>query len=236
MFFSVIRTIMSGGQVDIPSVIAQVLALIFVIVCILPLHELAHGWVAYKLGDPTAKLERRLTMNPLASVDPIGTVWLFLFGFGWAKPVPVDPRYFKKPKRDMAIVALAGPVSNLLAALLGALLLNVLVVIAGLSGVNAVLYFIYSVLAYYVTVNVTLAAFNLLPIPPLDGSKILGAFLSDRALATYYRYQNIFVMVLFVLMFSGAFSGPLYAIESFMSRGIFWIAGLPFRLFGVTIV
>jgi len=233
MFFSVIRTILAGGRIDIASVVAQVLALIFVIVCILPLHELAHGWVAYKLGDPTAKLERRLTLNPLASVDPVGTVWLFLFGFGWAKPVPVDPRYFKRPKRDMAIVAVAGPVSNLLAALVGALVLNLLAVAAGFRGVNQVLYFIYNVLSYYVTVNVTLAAFNLLPIPPLDGSKILGAFLSDRALATYYRYQNIFVMVLFFLMFSGAFSGPLYAIENVMTQGVFWVASLPFRLFGL---
>ncbi|WP_291503463.1 site-2 protease family protein [Acutalibacter sp.] len=234
MFFSVIRTIMAGGSVDIVTVAAQVLAIIFVIICILPLHELAHGWIAYKLGDPTAKLERRLTLNPLASVDPIGTVWLFLFGFGWARPVPVDPRYFRKPKRDMAIVALAGPVSNLLAALVGALLLNVMVVIAGHNGVNSVLYFVYTLLSYYVMVNVTLAAFNLLPIPPLDGSRILGAFLSDRALETYYRYQNVFVMVLFVLMFSGAFSGPLYAIESAMSKGIFWIAALPFKLFGLS--
>ncbi|MCI9226081.1 MAG: site-2 protease family protein [Acutalibacter sp.] len=225
---------MAGGSVDIVTVAAQVLAIIFVIICILPLHELAHGWIAYKLGDPTAKLERRLTLNPLASVDPIGTVWLFLFGFGWARPVPVDPRYFRKPKRDMAIVALAGPVSNLLAALVGALLLNVMVVIAGHNGVNSVLYFVYTLLSYYVMVNVTLAAFNLLPIPPLDGSRILGAFLSDRALETYYRYQNVFVMVLFVLMFSGAFSGPLYAIESAMSKGIFWIAALPFKLFGLS--
>ena len=111
LIFNVIRSIISGRSIDISSVTAQVLAIIFVIVCILPLHELAHGWVANKLGDPTAKLERRLTLNPLASVDPVGTVWLFLFGFGWAKPVPVDPRYFKKPKRDMAIVAAAGPIS-----------------------------------------------------------------------------------------------------------------------------
>jgi len=219
--------------VDIASVAAQVLALVFVIVCILPLHELAHGWAANKLGDPTAKLERRLTLNPLASVDPVGTVWLFLFGFGWAKPVPVDPRYFKKPKRDMAIVALAGPASNLLAGLVGAVLLNLLIVITGAVGYNSVMGFIFNVLAYYVTVNVTLAVFNLLPIPPLDGSKILGAFLSDRALATYYRYQNIFVMVLFVLMFSGAFSGPLYAVESAMTQGIAWVASLPFKLFGL---
>ncbi len=223
---------MAGGHVDVSLVAAQVLAIIFVIVCILPLHECAHGWVAYKLGDPTAKLDRRLTLNPLASVDPVGTVWLFLFGFGWAKPVPVDPRYFKKPKRDMAIVALAGPVSNLLAGLLGAVLANALVVSARFTGVNGVNQFIYHLLNYYITVNVTLAAFNLLPIPPLDGSRILGAFLSDRALETYYRYQNIFVMVLFVLMFSGAFSGPLYAVESVLTRGILWVAEMPFRLFG----
>lgn len=232
MIFNVIRMILVGGRIDIQGVIAQVLAIIFVIVCILPLHELAHGWVAYKLGDPTAKLERRLTLNPLASVDPVGIVWMFLFGFGWAKPVPVDTRYFKKPKRDMAIVALAGPVSNMLAALAGALIMNVLAVIGNFVGMNAAMVFIYRVFSCYITVNVTLAAFNLLPIPPLDGSRILGAFLSDRALATYYRYQNVFVMVLLVVMITGTLSGPLYAIESAMSRGIFWIASLPFKLFG----
>lgn len=231
MIFSVIRMIIAGQPIDIGAVFAQVLAIIFVILCILPLHEFAHGWVASKLGDPTAKLDGRLTLNPLASVDPVGTVWLFLFGFGWAKPVPVDARYFKKPKRDMAIVALAGPVSNLLAALVGAVILFALVAFVPYN--NNAMNFILSVLSYYVTVNVTLAAFNLLPIPPLDGSRILGAFLSDRALATYYRYQNIFVMVLFVLMFSGAFSGPLYAVESVLTRGVTWLAALPFRLFGL---
>lgn len=230
MFFSVIRTILAGQPVNVAAVAAQVLAIVFVILCILPLHEFAHGWVANKLGDPTAKLEGRLTLNPLASVDPVGTVWLFLFGFGWARPVPVNPRYFRRPKRDMAIVALAGPVSNLLAGLAGAFLLFGVLALAPYNGVTN---FINHVLSYYVTVNVTLAAFNLLPIPPLDGSRILGAFLSDRALSTYYRYQNLFVMVLFVLMFSGAFSGPLYAIENMLTRGISWIAALPFRLFGL---
>lgn len=230
MIFSVIRAIIAGYPIDIWAVCAQVLAIIFIILCVLPLHEFAHGWVASKLGDPTAKLDGRLTLNPLASVDPVGTVWLFLFGFGWAKPVPVDPRYFKKPKRDMAIVALAGPVSNLVAAFVGAVLTFAMI---AFLPYNAVLEFVLSVLSYYVMVNVTLAAFNLLPVPPLDGSRILGAFLSDRALATYYRYQNVFVMVLFVLMFSGAFSGPLYAVESVLARGISWLAALPFRLFGV---
>lgn len=230
MFFSVIRSIISGRSIDISAVTAQVLAIIFVIVCILPLHEFAHGWVANKLGDPTAKLERRLTLNPLASVDPVGIVWLFLFGFGWAKPVPVNPRYFKKPKRDMAIVAAAGPASNLLAALAGAVLAYVVLVFAPYNGVTG---FVLNIFQYYVMVNVTLAAFNLLPVPPLDGSRILGAFLSDRALSVYYRYQNIFVMIMFVLMFSGALSGPLFVIESMFSRAVFTVASMPFRLFGL---
>ncbi len=229
MLFSVIRTLLSGGQVDVWTVLAQVLSILFVIFCILPLHEFAHGWTANKLGDPTAKLEGRLTMNPLASVDPMGALALLLFGFGWAKPVPVDSRYFKKPKRDMALTALAGPISNLLAALVGAVVVVAIQVFAPYNGFTS---FLYNLVYYYVVVNITLAVFNLIPAPPLDGSRILGAFLSDRALYTYYRYQNVFVMVLFLLMLSGALSGPLYTVQNFFAGIIFKVASLPFRLFG----
>ena len=114
MLINTLLSLLRGYHVDLGTVAAQVISILFVILCILPLHELAHAWVANKLGDPTAKLEGRLTFNPLASVDPMGALALLLFGFGWAKPVPVDSRYFRKPKRDMAITALAGPVSNLL--------------------------------------------------------------------------------------------------------------------------
>lgn len=230
MLFSVLRTLFSGGHVDFWQVLAQVLSVLFIIFCILPLHEFAHGWMANKLGDPTAKLEGRLTMNPLASVDPMGALALLLFGFGWAKPVPVDSRYFKKPKRDVAITALAGPVSNLLAALVGAL---IVVALSAFAPYHAVTQFLFNMFYYYVVVNISLAVFNLIPVPPLDGSRIIGAFLSDRALYTYYRYQNIFVMVLFVLMLSGAFSGPLYTVQSFFANAIFTVAKLPFWLFGV---
>lgn len=230
MLFSVLRSLFAGQHVDIWSVLAQALSVLFIIFCILPLHEFAHGWVANKLGDPTAKLDGRLTLNPLASVDPVGAFALLAFGFGWAKPVPVDSRYFKKPKRDMAITALAGPVSNLLAALVGAILVVVFEVFVPYNGVTA---FLYNVLYYYVVVNISLAVFNLIPVPPLDGSRIIGAFLSDRALATYYRYQNMFVMVLFVLMMTGAFSGPLYTVQNFFANLIFTIARFPFHLAGV---
>ena len=119
MIFSAIRQIISGGSVDFTSLVAQVLSVLFVIICILPLHEFAHGFIAVKLGDNTPKWDKRLTLNPIASLDPIGALALLLFGFGWAKPVQVNPRNFKNPKTGMAIVALAGPLSNLLAAFLG---------------------------------------------------------------------------------------------------------------------
>ena len=184
MFFSVIRSLLNGQQVDVWSVLAQVISVVFVILCILPLHEFAHGWVANKLGDPTAKLEGRLTFNPLASVDPIGALALILFGFGWAKPVPVDSRYFKNPRRDMAITALAGPVSNLIAALVGAFLVALMEAFAPYNGVTS---FVFNVLYYYVVVNISLAVFNLIPMPPLDGSRIVAAFLSSRVLYTGIR-------------------------------------------------
>lgn len=230
MLISFLRAIFSGQGFDIWSFVAYVLSIITIILLVLPFHEYAHAFIANKLGDPTAKMEGRLTFNPLASVDPFGALWLFLFGFGWAKPVPVDSRYFKKPKRDMALTALAGPVANIIASLVGAV---ILCAVYAFAPVNTFVSFIINFLSYYVTVNVSIAVFNLLPIPPLDGSRILGAFLSDRALNTYYRYQNIFTMILFVLIISGALSGPLGTVQSFLTNIIMNIAQLPFKLFGV---
>ncbi len=230
MLFDVIRTLLRGGHVNMLLVLAQVLSTFFIIFFILPLHEYAHGWTANKLGDPTARLEGRLTFNPLASVDIMGALGLLLFGFGWAKPVPVDSRYFKNPRRDMAITALAGPVSNLLAAFLGAVLFYVVSLFLPLQ--NGFVQFLRYFLNYYAMVNVCLAVFNLIPMPPLDGSKILMAFLSRRALAFYYQYQNILSLITFVLLFSGAASGPLSAAQSFFGNVIFRVAELPFRLFG----
>ena len=230
MLINTLLSLLRGYHVDLGTVAAQVISILFVILCILPLHELAHAWVANKLGDPTAKLEGRLTFNPLASVDPMGALALLLFGFGWAKPVPVDSRSFRKPKRDMAITALAGPVSNLLAAFVGAVLVAVM---EAFSPYNGFTNFVYNVLWYYVVVNISLAVFNLIPMPPLDGSRIVAAFLSDRAMYTYYRYQNLFVMVMFLLLLSGALSGPLATAQTFFANIIFSLARAPFQLFGL---
>lgn len=121
MLIDMLRNLFTGQSVDFVQIVSQILATLFVIFCILPLHEFAHAWAASRLGDNTARYNGRYTLNPLVSFDPIGSLFLLLFGFGWAKPVPIDSRYFKKPKRDTALTALAGPLSNLIAGWAGGL-------------------------------------------------------------------------------------------------------------------
>lgn len=233
MLIDAIRSLLAGGSVSGEAILMQIIATLFVIFCILPLHEFAHGWMAEKLGDHTARAAGRLTMNPLASLDPFGALFLLLFGFGWAKPVPVNPWNFKKPKRDMAITALAGPVSNLLAALVGGILYFALYLFVLPSASTSVFIAVDAFLSAYIVINVSLAVFNLLPIPPLDGSRVVSAFLSDRAMAAYYRYQNAIVMVLFLLLFSGVLDRPLNIAQNAALDGILWLASLPFKLLGV---
>lgn len=232
MLIDAIRSLLAGGSVSDEAILMQIIATLFVIFCILPLHEFAHGWMAEKLGDHTARAAGRLTMNPIASLDPFGALFLLLFGFGWAKPVPVNPWNFKKPKRDMAITALAGPVSNLLAALVGGILYFALYLFVLPSASTSVFIAVDAFLSAYIVINVSLAVFNLLPVPPLDGSRVVSAFLSDRAMAAYYRYQNAIVMVLFLLLFSGVLDSPLNIAQNAALDGILWLASLPFKLLG----
>lgn len=230
MLFNSILTLLRGGNIDPISVVMQILATVVIIFLVLPFHEFAHGWVANELGDPTARLAGRLTFNPLASVDPMGAVFLLLFGFGWAKPVPVDSRYFKNERSGMALTALAGPVANLIAAYIGSLIFYAVWVFAPYSTVVG---YILVFLNYYAFINTVLAVFNLVPIPPLDGSKILASLLSDRARFKFYQYQNVLAMVGMIILVSGTLSGPLSAAENAIYDGVSWLASLPFRLFGV---
>lgn len=228
MLISTIRTLLAGGRLNIVSVLMQIAAVLFVIFCILPLHEYAHGLVAYKLGDPTAKNSGRLTLNPLASIDPIGALLILLFGFGYAKPVPVNPWFFKRPKLGMALVAFAGPFANILAAIVGGIVYNLIVVIFGTMP-----FLLYVFLYYYIVINVSLAAFNLLPIPPLDGSKILAAVLPNSVVSKMYRYQQFFMIGLMMLLFTGILDIPLNYLRDAVYSFAMWIADLPFKLFGL---
>lgn len=217
-------------NITMQDVVIRLLVSLFIIFAILPLHEYAHGYVAYKLGDNTAKYSGRLTLNPLAHMDPLGALGIILFGFGWAKPVPIDSRNFKNPKIGSAITALAGPLSNILAAVVGGLILNVILIFSR-NIPYGLIYAISTFFIYYISINVGLAVFNLLPIPPLDGSKIIGAFLPDKILYKYYQYQNIIMIILFVLLLTGILTIPLGMLQRVVYNGIMWITSVPFSKF-----
>lgn len=229
----IIRTLLNGtlsSAEKLSIIVPQLIAVLIILFVILPLHELAHGWVAYKFGDRTAKNAGRLTFNPLVSIDPLGALMILLVGFGWARPVPVNLNNFRHPRVGMAVTAAAGPLSNFLAALIGAFIyvgVNV-----GIGSSTVANHFAMQMLSAFIIINISLAVFNLLPIPPLDGSKIVASFLPQRGMEVFYRYQHFFIIFLYVLMFTGALSGPLSYVQNACANGILWIAELPFRLAG----
>ena len=182
-------------ELDISFLVSTLQRLFAVVLC-LTVHEIAHGFAAYLLGDRTAKQEGRLSLNPLRHVDLVGLALLFTAGFGWAKPVPVDSRYFRDPKRGMAVTALAGPVSNFL---LAVLLLLICKVIYLHTNPSDVLVTVFYTLLYAVQLSIGLGLFNLLPIPPLDGSKILAVILPDRVYYTLMRYERYGMILLLIL-------------------------------------
>jgi Zn-dependent protease len=181
---------------DLRSILLSAPAILFG----LTIHEFAHGWVAYRLGDPTAKQMGRLTLNPIKHLDPIGTIALFLFRFGWARPVPIDPTYFRHPTRDMAISSLAGPAANFITALLSGLVFRLLVLLR-VGG------FVQLLLGYFVMFNIILCFFNLIPIPPLDGSRLVYYFLPPNLAAGYARLERYGFLLLMGIIFIGQFTG-----------------------------
>ena len=182
-------------------------------------HETCHGLVAYRLGDPTAKRMGRLSLNPLRHVDIMGLLMMALFRFGWAKPVPVDMRNFKNPKTGMAITALAGPVSNVVLAYLAVLLYSAGAFFYQRSG-GWLLYGLLVFFMYVEIISAGLAVFNVFPIPPLDGSKVLFAFLPDRTYEKLMRYERYGMTLLMVLLVTGAIDTPLGAMRLWILRGL----------------
>lgn len=162
-------------------------------------HEFCHGYAAKLVGDPTAERSGRLSLNPLDHFDLVGTLMLLLVGFGWAKPVPINTRYFRHPRRDLVIVSLAGVAGNILTAVVCVLFLRFLgepwYRLAGRAGIT--------VLIQMIAINVGLAAFNLIPVPPLDGSRVLEAFLPFRYLRYYYWLERYGMIILLVLLMTG---------------------------------
>lgn len=171
-------------------------------------HELGHAWVSTKLGDPTPQREGRLTWNPLAHLDLMGTILMILTGFGWAKPVMINPMYYKDRKKGTALVSLAGPLSNLLMSVIALLIYALLYVIQAKTGVaSAAFSFITNIVTLFVFRNLCFMVFNLIPIPPLDGSKVLGLFLNDKAYYTMLQYERYSMILIMVLSLTGVFSG-----------------------------
>ncbi len=183
--------------------ITQIFILIFPILYALTIHEFSHGYVAYRLGDDTAKRAGRLTLNPIKHLDPIGTIMLFIAHIGWARPVPINPYNFKNIKKDTAYVALAGPVANFISAVIFSLILNIFNPTVYMLEKNVFLL----ILFYTIFINIALGLFNLIPFPPLDGSKILGAFLSDEAYYKYQRFERKGVLILVIIIIGGNLLG-----------------------------
>ena len=221
---SVIRQVISG-QTDFIYLIISLGAMAFVVFCTLPLHEFAHAFTAVKLGDDTPRLSGRLTINPMAHISPMGALMIFLFGFGYAKPVPVRMRHFKNPKRDMAIVALAGPLCNILQAFV---FMFLFCAISSVNTTNMGIVYIAFFFYYAAQVNVSLGVFNLLPIPPLDGSRLATALLPAKYYFKIMQYERYIMIGLFVLLFTGILSTPLSYLSMLISNLIYKITSLPF--------
>lgn len=220
-----------------------------IVLLALSVHETAHGYAAYKLGDPTANSFGRLSLNPLKHIDPLGFICMLVFHFGWAKPVPINSRYFKKPRRDMAITAAAGPLSNILLSVVFAGLLRVeLLVIERLynhellSVINMVIngtgadlsptFKLLAVLAYMlymgVVLNISLAVFNLIPIPPFDGSRIFYTFLPVNLYFKIMRYERYIMIAILVLLWAT----PLF--DGLISGATSGLASLITSIFGIS--
>jgi len=222
------------------AILSMLLSLPAILFC-LSVHEFAHGWVANKLGDHTARNFGRLTLNPIQHIDPFGFIALLIAGFGWAKPVPVNPRYFNKPKRDMALVGLAGPLSNVLSAFIFAFVYALALKLCNAYFVenfatmtekafnlmNALL----QIIGAFVTINLGLAVFNMIPIPPLDGSRILDGFLSSKIYAAYHKYEQYISIAFIIIIFATDI------LDGVMGTAIGWLLEvvmyIPEKVFGL---
>lgn len=193
----------------------------FVVFCVMPIHEYSHALVATKLGDQTARLSGRLTLNPMAHISPWGAIMILLVGFGYAKPVPVNVRNtkMKNKKAAMALIALAGPLSNLIIGFLSVMVRYIIIVAASKHGgeMTTAIFALNIFFQYSAIININLAVFNLIPIPPLDGSRILFAILPSKFYFGIMKYERYIMAAMFLLLLTGVLTTPL----SYLSKLIY---------------
>ncbi len=208
------------------EIFVELMASLVAVFCILPVHEFAHAFVAAKLGDDTARLSGRLTLDPLAHIDWLGAAMIVLVGFGYAKPVPVNilNTKLKNKKISMALIALAGPVSNLLMALISTFIFVFIGSRFSEDNMAAFAFFVF--FEYSAIININLAVFNLIPVPPLDGSRVLTAVLPDRAYFKLMQYERYFRIIILVLLVTNILSTPLSLLTGVISGWFISLASL----------
>ena len=218
-----------SGNLDFVSAVVYIISALAVIFLTMPIHEFAHGFAAVKLGDNTPKWQGRLTLNPLAHIDYIGAMCILLFGFGWAKPVQVNHLNFKNPKRDMALTALAGPVFNILMALVFNIIAYAIWLTVGAP--EGIGFYLFLFCDFVVQINVSLAVFNLIPIPPLDGSRILTAVLPDRTYYKIMQYERYIYLVFLLLLFTNVLDKPIMFLSNAITGLLDLICNGIFKIF-----
>lgn len=212
-------------MVNLKSSISALLLSLPALLIALTVHEFAHGWVADKMGDPTARYSGRLSLNPMAHFDLFGTVCLLFFHFGWAKPVPINPRNFRNAKWGTVAVSLAGPGANFIVALIFAFVMKAM---ESFVPVNTLTQFLYTVVYLTVQLNVGLMVFNLIPIPPLDGSKVLMEFLPYKYKFKMYAFERYFSIILMALVFLNILTPLLSVLRGWVLSFIYLLVGLVF--------
>ena len=220
--------LITGNDMSLTKVIIYILSALTVIFLTMPVHEFAHSFAAYKLGDRAQKYSGRLTLNPFAHIAYLGALAILFVGFGWAKPVNVNPYYFRNHKVGMALTALAGPVANLLTAFIAIFFCNLFTFLSFSFSSFAILGYIALFFEFIGSINLGLAVFNLVPLPPLDGSKVLAIILPDRIYYKVMEYERYIYFLLIILLVTDVLTRPINLVTSFIYYAFDLVTALPF--------